>query len=148
MDKYFLLVIVLVIVALLALLGIYIVFSPLEENKELGLKNCLVNLDSNKTALSVAQQKVISYQENDKYVVEQLRKTNLDLNKIREVYSALWGDAASCYWANACSKRPENCELAFGEPGAVYWANYYSEVCDSMNRDWEKYQSYDASLEE
>lgn len=139
-------VLLLIIFVLLCLLAFYTINQTPDNGEDLVRAEnnlMLVNLQ-----LSEANAKIVGLQENERYVVEQLRKARLDLNVLQEVYSNLFEDAGACYWANACLYRPENCEANHEELGgsAQEWHEYYSEACNGMLRDWKKYQSYDVEF--
>ena len=150
------LILILCIFGLLCLLGYFTLFSQDEVtsidsvSKELDLVK--QELASTKTLLVEANSKIIALQENSKYDVEQLRRARVDLNSIREVYSDLFTDAATCYYANYCFKYPVDCVDVLGSIWVGYSAQeiyeYESFACDGMSRDWEKYQSYDESLKD
>lgn len=134
--------------AVIILLAGYIVIQ-LEDSVLLNMKPIVCEDKNCAVALSESQIKVISLQENEKYITGQLRQTKLDLNGLQEIYSQLFSDASYCYWANACLYRPESCEYTFESPGkAMELHNFYSEQCNGMIRDWEKYQSFDIDFKE
>ena len=73
-----------------------------------------------------------------------------DLNTLRSVYSDLWTDATSCYWANYCLYYEDSCLNVLGDLWEGYTAKEIhianSDYCESMSRDWERYQSFDVTL--
>jgi uncharacterized protein YneF (UPF0154 family) len=138
-----------IIIILIIILGVFVFFSQTE--KEVDKTPLLENeLTLVKSQLSEANFKVIELQENEKYVTEQLRKARLDLNVLREVYSDLFTDASTCYYANYCLYYEDSCLNVLGDLFEGYSARDIhlteSDWCDGMYRDWEKYQSYDESL--
>ena len=142
------LVLIVVIFGLLCLLAFF-ALNPAPNHAEdvSALEN---ELAFSQLALGEANSKIISLQENEKYVTEQLRKARLDLNVLQGVYSDLFTDASSCYYANYCLYQEENCLYTLGDLWEGYTAREIhvaeSNYCDGMARDWKKYQNYDVSL--
>jgi len=119
-----------------------------ECNKEKGLlKNQLIEKQS---LIDSQNLKIIELQENEVYLRKAKEDSEQKFNELEDVYSALWGDASSCYWANYCLYFEEGCVETFKDEFIDYSAEElhiaYSDLCDGMYRDWDEYQSYDKEL--
>jgi len=100
-------------------------------------------LDKN---LAQANIKIISLQENAEYIGKTMLNTKNQYLELQVIYNDVWNDATSCYWANACTERPGNCEEHFsGNATASELQTYYSTQCYFMNNNWDEYNANDTS---
>ena len=87
---------------------------------------------------------------NKTYAEKQVLVQKQSLTELQNVYSDLFTDASSCYYANYCLYQEENCLYTLGDLFSGYTAREIhiaeSDYCDGMARDWKKYQSYDIHL--
>jgi hypothetical protein len=141
-------------IAVLAVLGVAFIvsislaFLLYQENNYLskevnGFKGIVEENNSLKLDLVKASEAKI-------FAEKQVLVQRQDLNALRSVYSDLWTDATSCYWANYCLYYEDSCLNVLGDLWEGYTAEEIhianSDYCESMSRDWERYQSFDVTL--
>lgn len=102
--------------------------------------------------INAQQTKVIELQENNEFLRKQKVLFEEKFVELEDVYSNLFGDATSCYWANYCLYFEDMCVETF-KNDLIGWTARdihisYSDMCDTMYRDWEEYQSFDKELME
>lgn len=78
--------------------------------------------------------------ENKGYASSLLEKARVEKNDLQGVYDSLWSDALTCFWANYCLYNPVGCEEHFEDDWSAKENHlYYSDECDMLVRDWDKY---------
>ena len=140
---------VLIIIFIVLIVGSFIVFNikdseqDILEEKIFGLQKLV---QENESLIKEGQGFLEAKNDCDKrYIVKRD-----ELEEIQGVYSDLFTDASSCYWANYCLYNEVGCVEALGQffPGDDYLDIHIAEsnFCDEMYRDWDKYQSFDVEL--
>ena len=141
--------IVKILLGVICVLVLIILFGCVEPTEEIDYDSIIVEKE---TQLAVANLKIIELQESTEYLRKQKETAENKFDDIELVYSDLFTDASTCYYANLCSYDDWACVESLKDLYPGYTADELyvmeSDWCDGMIRDWEKYQSYDYELNE
>ena len=148
---------VVLIIALLiitAIISIYAGWLLSDCDNEIGRQEVLLTQkDANITNLNKLNQelslRIIGLQENEKYSKALQDNATKTKNDLQDTYNKLFTSAVDCYWANACLYYPTACSNHFEGAFVNYTAqdihDFYSNKCEDMWYDWEKYLANDTS---
>jgi len=138
---------------ILLFVGGFGLISMYELNENVKSSDLLISdLESNLSELRennvLLQNKVIGLQENNEYDKIELLNVRESKNELQNVFDRVLYDAEVCYWANFCAYNPNECSEhfkgVFASDDARSIHIHYSNLCDSMIRDWDEYHEFDS----